>query len=241
MNWLSCLMRHLPGLSLGLMLPVVVAAQSGPQACGNPFRNHFGPFDYRTAPAETRKLVEDYHFTQGIQTMTRPQNTMMHNMAVDVGYTLNVFPNHPRALLLMYRLSVRWKSDPPPGSGHTVECWFDRAIRFRPDDTVVRALYAQFLGRKNRRDDAMRQLSIAVEQAKDNPMSHYNIGLVAMEMGYTELALQQAHRALAMGFTRPELAEQLRSANAWVDPAAPGVAAAASEAQGGAGVSAPRP
>jgi hypothetical protein len=205
-------------------------AQTGEQACGNPFRNHFGPFDYRTAPAETRKLVEDYHFTPGIQSLTKPQNTMMRDMAQDVEYTLGVFPNHPRALLVMHRLAMRWKSDPPPGTGRTVECWFDRAVRFRPDDTVVRSLYAQYLGRINRKEDAARQITLAVAQAKDNALSHYNIGLVAMEMGNTELALQQAHRAAALGFPRSELADQLRRANAWVEPppaaaSAPGASA----------------
>jgi len=165
-------------------------------------------------------MVEDFHFTPGIQSMTKPQNTMMHDMAQDVSYTLGVFPNHPRALLVMHRLALRAKSDPPPGTKVNVECWFDRAVRFRPEDTVVRSLYAQYLGRINRKDDATRQLRLASESAKDNAMSHYNIGLVAMEMGQTELALQQAHRALALGFPRQDLADRLRQANAWADPPA---------------------
>lgn len=201
--------------------PIHAHGQTGPQACGNPFRNHFGPFDFRTVPPETRKMVEDFHFTPGIQSMTQPRNTMMRDMAKDVAYTLEVFPNHPRALLVMHRLSQRWKSDPAPGTSFTVECWFDRAIRFRPDDTVVRSLYAQYLGGVNRKQDAAVQLKLASEHAKDNPLAHYNIGLVAMEAGLTDIALQQAHRALALGFPRQELAEQLRKANAWVDAPMP--------------------
>lgn len=204
-----------------------VQAQVGDQSCGNPFRNHFGPFDYRAASAETRKMVEDFHFTPGIQSLTQPRNTMMRDMAKDVAYTLEVFPNHPRALLVMHRLSQRWKSDPPPGTTRSVECWFDRAIRFRPDDTVVRSLYAQYLGRSNRKEAASRQIQLAIEHAKDNPVAHYNIGLVAMEAGFVEMALRQAHLALAMGFPRQELADQLRKANAWVEPAAPAASSGA--------------
>jgi hypothetical protein len=194
------------------------AAQTGPQACGNPFRNHFGPYDFRTAPAETRKLVEDYHFTPGVETMTRPKNTMRSDMAQDVAYTLKVFPNHHRALVTMVRLAQRERRDPPPGTDITIECWFDRAVRFRPDDTVARSLYAQFLARSNRKADAERQLRFAQGHATDNALSHYNIGLVAMEAGLHQLALEQAHRALALGLPRQELADQLRRAQAWVEP-----------------------
>lgn len=223
--------RRAPRLA-GLLLaawacvPCPAAAQTGPQACGNPFRNHFGPYDFRTAPAETRKLVEDYHFTPGVESMTQPKNTMRSDMAQDVAYTLKVFPNHHRALITMSRLSQRAKRDPPPGTDITVECWFDRAVRFRPDDTVARSLYAQFLARSNRQADAERQLRLAQEHAQDNPLSHYNIGLVAMEAGLHRLALEQAHRALALGLPLQELAEQLRRANAWVEP---GSAAAPAE------------
>jgi hypothetical protein len=193
------------------------AAQTGAAACGDPFRNHFGPFDYRTAPAETRKLVEDFHFTPGIQSMTRPKNTMMHDMAGDVSYTLGVFPNHPRALLVMSRLAERWKSDPPPGTQRSVECWFDRAVRFQPDDTVARSLYAQFLAKRNRVDDAVRQLQLASEAAKDNPLSHHNIGLVYLEIGRPDAARDQARRARELGFQGTQLIEQLRRAGRWAD------------------------
>ncbi len=202
-------------LASGALSPAV--AQTGAAACGDPFRNHFGPFDYRTAPAETRKLVEDYHFTPGIESMTRPKNTMFQDMAQDVSYTLGVFPNHPRALLVMTRLAERWKSDPPPGAKITVECWFDRAVRFRPDDTVVRSLYAQYLGKRKRTQDATRQLELAAEAAKDNPLSHHNIGLVYLELGQQDAARQQALRARSLGFTGTQLTDQLRRAGKWSD------------------------
>jgi tetratricopeptide (TPR) repeat protein len=206
----------------------------GPQACGNPFVNHFGPYDYRTAPPGIRKVVEDVHFTRGIETITQPKNTMFQEMAQDVEYTLNVFPNHARALLTMSRLVDRWRRDPAPGTRLPLECWFDRAVRFRPDDTVVRSLYAQFLHRRKRTDEGIAQLRIAIGHASDNGLSHYNIGLVAMELGDHALALQQAHRALALGFPRPELSAQLKALQQWREPsdmaAAPANAAASTPA-----------
>lgn len=190
--------------------------------CGNPFVNHFGPWDYRSTRKQDLEIVERIHFTPGIETMTRPGTTMMHDMAQDVAYTLGVFPNHHRALITMQRLSEKHKADPPPGTNRSVECWFDRAIRFRPDDTVVRALFAMFLNKQNRKADALNQLDVAVGHAKDNPFSHYNLGLMYLELGEHDKALAQAHRAMALGMSRTELADQLKRAGKWVEPASVG-------------------
>jgi uncharacterized protein (TIGR02996 family) len=210
----------LPALTFALLQPVPALSQTtGPAACGDPFKNGFGPWDYRTADPKRKELVERFHFTPGIETMTRPVNTMMHDMAGDVEYTLNVFPNHHRALVTMRRLSERHRADPPPGTKRTVECWYDRAIRFSPDDNVPRVLYAQWLHGKGRRDDAMAQVDEAVRRAGENALSHFSIGLLLVEMGNLERALQQAHKARALGLQRPELENLLRRQNAWRDPA----------------------
>ncbi|WP_158288820.1 tetratricopeptide repeat protein [Rubrivivax albus] len=217
-------------VSFGLLACAAPAvwAQTGPQACGNPFVNHFGPWDYRATTAEQRAIVERVHFTPGIEAMVRPGTTMMQDMAADVAYTLEVYPNHHRALLTMWRLSDRHHADPAPGGKITVECWFDRALRFRPDDTVARSMYAQFLHARKRPADAERQLDIALEHAGERPMSHYNIGLLYFELGRHDKALAQAHRAMALGLPRRELMESLVRAGQWREPeAGPGAASAA--------------
>ena len=214
-----CLAAAMP-LAAAWLWPSHAAAQAvGQSLCGDPFRNHFGPFDYRTAPALEKEMVEKVHFTPGVETMSTPSTTTYAAIAGDVGYTLHVFPNHHRALITMMRLGERHKSDKPPGATFTVECYFDRAIRFRPDDTVARALYAQYLVKQKRKPQAIQQLQIAAEQAKDNPISHYNIGLVYLEMDEFELALAQAHKAKSLGLeNRPKLEEALRKAGKWRDP-----------------------
>ena len=102
-----------------LCWPAAVSAQDGP--CGNPFRNHFGPYDYRSASADTKALVEKVHFTPGVEAMTRPSTTTYARMAGDVAYTLHVVPNHPRALLTMMRLGERFKTDQADGAAFAVE------------------------------------------------------------------------------------------------------------------------
>jgi len=218
------------------------SAQTGPQACGNPFVNHFGPWDFRLTTPQQRAIVERVHFTPGIESMTRPGNTMFHEMAGDVAYTLDVYPNHHRALLTMVRLSQRWKKDPPPGTKRSVECWFDRAVRFRPDDTVARAFYAQFLHQSKRSSEAAAQLDIAAASAGDNPLSHSNLGLLYVEIGQLDKALQQAHRAQALGFAHPQLKLALEQAGKWVEPAAiPSSSAGAANAPSAAGAASAAP
>ncbi len=212
--WATCVSA---GLLAMLPLPATAQGNDG-SLCGNPFVNHFGPWDYRIASVGDKKLVEGAHFTPGVESLTKPSKTMYSHMAQDVAYTLHVFPNHPRALNAMMRLGERHKMDIPPGATYSVECYFERAVKFRPDDTVVRALFAVFLGKKKKNTEAARQLEIATDFAKDNPITHFNIGLVYFDIGNYEQALAAAHRARAGGYTRPELEERLKGVGKWVEP-----------------------
>ena len=206
-----------------LILFLILAANSGTATaqtdslCGNPFQNHYGPFDYRTADAQNRAVVESVHFTPGVEALIRPATTTFTTMAGDVAYTLHVFPNHHRALLTMSRAAKKFGKDPAPGARFTVNCYFERAVKFRPEDTVARALYAQYLAANARKDDAVRQLEIATTFAKDNPFSQYNIGLLYFELGKFDKALERAHAAIALGNTRPELPDKLKAINKWTE------------------------
>ena len=205
--------------ALGLIGELAKAQNAPDNTCGDPFRNHYGPWDIRKAGRYSIEVVEGAHFTPGIESMTRPGTTTTRDMAHDVEYTLNVFPNHHRALITMQRLAERHRADPPPGTVRTVECWFDRAVRFTPDDTVVRSLYARYLAKLGRNDEAIKQLEVATEVGKDNPFTQFNIGLVYFEMGEHGRALIQAHHAKALGLNRTELEDQLKKLNKWTPPA----------------------
>ncbi len=80
-------------------------------------------------------------------------------------------------------------------------------------------LYAQYLHKHKRTPEALAQLQVASDLAKDNGFTHYNIGLVYFEMGQYDLALAQAHKAKALGFDQPELAQMLTAKNQWKEPA----------------------
>jgi hypothetical protein len=205
--------------------------------CGNPFQNHFGPWDYRSAPPDKKRMVEQPHFPLGVETLTKPSKTTFGMMAQDVGYTLRVFPNHHRALITMSRLADRHKTDEPPGARFTLNCYFDRAVRFAPDDTVARLLYAQYLGKKGDKESAKYQVSEAARYAGDNALSSHNVGLVAFDLGLYDIAVSQAQKVASLGDPREELITRLRGINRW--PAGTPAADSASASQSPA--SAPKP
>ena len=195
-----------------------------PQLCGS-LRNHYGPYDYRTQH-DKLVIVEQYHFDAGVEALVKPMASTQ--IGGDIAYTLATSPNHHRALMATIRLGERLNSHQPPGMRYTVECYLERGLRFRPDDTVVRQLYAQWLVKQGRRDDALRQLAIAAEYAQDNALTHHNIGMIYLDLGVSDQALAQAHKASALGFAGSRLEERLRRAGVWRDELAPSSAPASS-------------
>jgi tetratricopeptide (TPR) repeat protein len=107
---------------------------------------------------------------------------------------------------------------------YPVECWFDRAIRFKADDHIVRMLYADFLIKRSRHEEAIRQLDAALFYADpQSPITPYNVGFLYFEMKRYDKALLYAQRAQAMGFTNQELRRRLEAVGQWsekppVDP-----------------------
>ena len=193
-------------------------AQTGEQACGNPFTSWFGPWDYRVAPKGALNNVETNHFTPQVEQMIRGVTTGVSDMGKDVAYVLGVFPNHHRALLTMMRLGERDKNNQPRGSDRSIECWFDRAVRYARDDTVARLMYALYLRRQGRGEASLAQTRIAEEFATDNPLTHFNIGISYFELGKFELAAVAARRARDLGLDRTELIDMLKRGNHWIEP-----------------------
>ena len=94
-------------------------------------------------------------------------------------------------------------------------------MRFSRDDMVARILYASYLAKMKRDNEARAHLKIAAAASEDNPFTQYNIGLVFLEMKDYENALLQAHRAQDMGFPRTQLRQELIAAGRWRDPSPP--------------------
>ena len=205
-------------------------AQSNP--CGS-LAASYGPHDFRT-DRDKLPIVTGAHFTPEVEQLIRGITNRLPGG--DIAYTLRAIPNHPNALVAMTRLGDKEKTLQPSGSNYTVECWYERAIRFRTDDQVVRMLYAKFLISKTREPDALAQLQTVKTLAKDNPFTHYNLGLLFFELKKYEESLAAAHRAYELGFLQPELRDKLQAAGQWrestgpiVEPVPPAVSDAASK------------
>ena len=196
------------------------------QPCGS-LANAFGPYDYRKDTSQIA-VVEQYHFSPEVETLLKGMTS--GSAGGDIDYTLRAFPNHHRALMAAIRLGEKESSPQPKGMRYPLECWLERAVRFAPDDTVARLIYVSYLIKSKRPADANSQLEKAEASAQDNPFSHYNIGLLHLELKNYDKALRQAHRAMAMGLSKPELADALRRAGKWQDPPPPTGSAAPTEA-----------
>ena len=130
------------------------AQAQGVAPCGE-LTNAYGPFDYRIATDAQKHLVESAHFTVSVETLKSGSSGAYPGH--DIDYTLRAFPNHPRALLAISKLAEKEKTVTPRGANYPVDCYFDRAIRFRPDDSMVRVLFGTHLLRQGNKDKAIRR------------------------------------------------------------------------------------
>jgi uncharacterized protein (TIGR02996 family) len=186
--------------------------------CGDPFANGVGPFDY-TSPADRNTparipIVEKFHFTTGVETLTKGESTAY--LFGDISYTLRAVPNHHRALNAMARYDIEqggikllWKS---------AACWFDRAMRFRPDDGTVRLIYANWLSRKGENESALEAYGQAKTLLPDSPEVDYNIGLLYLKMGNLEKARDSARAAYSGNYPLDGLRRRLAERGYALDP-----------------------
>ena len=204
------------GLLSTILTSATAFAQVAASTCG-PISapGQYGPFDYRINKSQLA-IVEPYHFTPAVEALIRGKSTTLPGP--DLSYTLAAFPNHHRALLAMMRYGEKSKSPLPPGASYSVECYFERALRFRPDDSIVRMIYATYLSKSTRAPAAIQQLEQATASAADNAFSHYNIGLIYFDLKEYDRALGQAHKAIELGFQQTALRDQLKGVGKWTEP-----------------------
>ena len=226
-----------PRSLLGLLLATLLAsgaatAQVSAQACG-PIKveGDFGPYDYRFDKFYL-PVVEKAHFTAPVEALIRGKTGQRYEP--DLDYTLRKFPNHHRALAAVLRLSNQRRMLNIPYLPLPVECYFERAVRFRADDAVARMIYARFLIGHNRLDEARVHLRRVEANSADSPMSLRNAGLLYVAMKDYDKALELAHRVMAAMPADTQLKTQLQAAGQWRDPPVAGEPAAlAASAAGG--------
>ncbi|MBB3220082.1 tetratricopeptide repeat protein [Pseudoduganella umbonata] len=179
------------------------------------FNNTVSGGDYTNAEDRQKlDVVERFHFTPQVERLERGQSGYLVD---DIGYTLDHFANHHRALTAMARLAVREKSSRPKGAKYSIECYFDRAIRFRPDDSRVRAIFGGYLLVLGQEEAALTQLQEAARLEPNNATNQYNLGLLHLRRKNFDKARQAAKRAYELGIPLPGLKNKLVAAGQWKD------------------------
>jgi len=211
----------------GIAIACASCASMADPVCGS-LENAYGPFDYRTAKHQLR-IVEKFHFTQDVEALRQGSTGPVGG---DLDYTLRASPNHHRALNAMMNLAFKVRNDKPRGAQYTIECYFDRAMRFAPDDGEVLVLYGVYLARANHKQDAVQAFERALKFEQQNPNVHYNLGLVYFDLKDYDNARKQAHLAYKLGSQLPGLRDKLKQANQWREPDAQAVSGDAPRASG---------
>lgn len=201
------------------------AAQGASNYCGE-LKGSLGPFDYRLRSEVPMvfKLVEGAHFTENIENGIKGETS---SIGGDLDYTLRVFPNHSRALAALARYAVRTKSVQLPYATYPVECYFDRAMRFTPNDGKVRSEYANYLFALGKTERAFALYRSAVDLEPENATINYNVGLAYLRMQDYGNALAYAQKAYLLGFPLQGLKNKLIGVGKWVEPKPPQPAVAA--------------
>lgn len=196
---------------LSVMMPLASAKEYF--ECGS-LENSYGPFDYRnSAFVKNLYLVESAHFTSNVETLESGSTAAMPGH--DLDYTLRAFPNHHRALNSMANYQIRFPGSVPPEASHTAECYFERALRFTPDDATVRMLRGIYYAKIGKNQKALDDYKYTLEKSPNSSQIHYNIGLLYVKLKNFKLARMHAKRAYELGFPLPGLRDQLKRSGEW--------------------------
>jgi len=212
------LTRH--SLALGLLCAAFGLSAAAQEAvgqastCGD-LANHYGPYDYRIEKDRALAIV-GVHFTYNVEHLIRGNTG---HLGQDLSYTLHTSPNHHRALISLANWGVKLKGLQPPHMRYSVDCYFDRAFRFRPDDRVPQLIYIDYLNRLGRKADAMKTAEPLLRATNLDVFTRNNLGLLMFDLGNYDEALKQCHLAMAEGWTRTDLKERLQAVGHWQEPA----------------------
>jgi tetratricopeptide (TPR) repeat protein len=133
-------------------------------------------------------MVEGAHFPPQVETLVKP---LLSTFGAAIAYTLHGYPNHVRALATLERLTEREKTDQPKGADYTLDCYYRRAIRFVPDDSIVRMMYALYLNKRGKKELALSQAEYVDSLAGNDPLTRNNLGLVFLALDLPDRALAQ--------------------------------------------------
>jgi tetratricopeptide (TPR) repeat protein len=206
---------------LGALLCCGRAWAAAPTDCGG-LENAYGPYDYSDPSDRATRLpiVEQFHFTPSVENLVAGRSDTLQG---DLDYTLRAFPNHVRALNSMARLQTLDPQIPQHEARiRTIDCYFDRAMRWRPSDGMVRLVYAIYLHRRGKLQEALTRYQEAEQLIPDAIEVHYNLGLLYVDLGKLDLAKAEAGKAYGAGYPLQGLRHRIERLESGSSAASPG-------------------
>ncbi|MFT7724540.1 MAG: hypothetical protein QM788_17200 [Roseateles sp.] len=208
-------MKTIPALTASLLCGVLsLSAAAQGSFCGE-LTNAYGPFDYRVEKDQKLAIVESRHFTTEVERLIAGHAGYLGG---DIDYTLRASPNHHRALMSLANWGVKLKGAQPPNMNYTVDCYFDRAFRFRPDDRIPQLIYIDYLNRLGRKDKALQMAEPLLRVPELDPPTRNNLGMLMFDLGNYDEALKQCHLSIADGWPRTDLQNRLKAIGRWQEP-----------------------
>ena len=200
----ACVVALLPALA---MSEVQAAAEC------EPFKWMRERLDFNAAKDQRRvRSIESFHFDADVESLIRGTTG---SVGSDTDFLVRYVPNHHRGLTALVRLALRDKTPQPRGVQISVECYLLRALEFKPSDVEVQKLYATYLARLGRNDEALVWFDQVEKLAPDDAVVAYNMGLLLTEKGEYERARAYAKRAYAGGLDFPGLRDKLARQGEW--------------------------
>jgi len=170
--------------------------------------------DYNSPDDRPRiRQIEGNHFNQNWEELGR--GVTSSTAGADIDFVVRASPNHHRALAALVRLSLRDKTPRPIGVKIPVECYLLRAVEFAPADSEVQKIYATYLARLGRKDEALTWFEKAEKLSPDDAVVAYNLGLLLTEKRDFARARMYAQKAYAGGVQLPGLREKLARQGQW--------------------------
>lgn len=180
--------------------------------CGT-LENAYGPWDYTNPIHLSEKLavVNTWHFTKSVENLVKGKSG---SVISDIDYTLRASPNHHRALMSManYRLKHPWQ---PFEQYRSAECYFKRALAFKPDDGYVYLVYGIYQYKRKKYKEAESLYLKALEIMPDNADLNNNLALLYLKTTDYIKARKYAEQAYSYGFQLRGVEEILKDKGKW--------------------------
>jgi Tfp pilus assembly protein PilF len=155
------------------------------------FTTHLDPVRLRY-----RETVEAFHVDK-VPDLIRQGR--LKDAAHELTYTLDRFPNHPRALILLEVLG------PLVNNPALAVTYYQRALEAHPEYAVIRVQYGLHLIDVGVVDSAIEQIRRAIAQDETLGVAHAALARAYAKKGQMDLARQAAERAIALGHDVPDV------------------------------------